>query len=164
MKIAITGHTKGIGQGLAKAYVSRGHEIVGLSTSTGHNIRNVPKIADLIEPCDMFVNNAQSGYAQTELLFEVCDRWRSTNKKILIISTMMTQQPISTLDGMDQYRVQKIALEEAVRQIRFKHQGLDLYLVRPGHVPADKANEWAETLVKILEVADPFSVIDLSLR
>ena len=71
MKIAITGHTAGIGQALAKQYADRGHEIVGLSKREGHNIRVIPKIADLIEPCDVFINNAQAGYAQTELLFEI---------------------------------------------------------------------------------------------
>ena len=31
MKIAITGHTAGIGKALAEQYSNRGHEIVGLS-------------------------------------------------------------------------------------------------------------------------------------
>ena len=64
MKIAITGHTAGIGQALAEAYY--GNEIVGLSKREGNNIRNTLKIADAIEPCDMFINNAQAGFAQTE--------------------------------------------------------------------------------------------------
>ena len=74
MKIAITGHSAGIGQALAKQYEARGHEIVGLSKRYGHNIKTIPKIADHIEPCDMFINNAQSGFAQTELLFEMARR------------------------------------------------------------------------------------------
>jgi nucleoside-diphosphate-sugar epimerase len=76
MKIAITGHTAGIGQALSTVLQQRGHEIVGLSKRNGHNIRNISKIADLIEPCDLFVNNAQVGYAQTELLYEVWQRWQ----------------------------------------------------------------------------------------
>ena len=71
MKIAITGHTAGIGKSLTQIYQSQGHEIIGLSRREGNNIRNIPKISDQIEPCDMFVNNAQAGYAQTELLFEI---------------------------------------------------------------------------------------------
>ena len=61
MKIAITGHTAGIGKALTNQYVNQGHEIVGLSKREGNNIRNIPKICDQIEPCDMFINNAQSG-------------------------------------------------------------------------------------------------------
>jgi NAD(P)-dependent dehydrogenase (short-subunit alcohol dehydrogenase family) len=93
MKIAITGHTAGIGQALAKFYSQQGHDIVGLSRREGNNIRNIPKIADQIEPCDVFVNNAQAGYAQTELLFEMAQRWTGTKKRIVVISTMMTQDP-----------------------------------------------------------------------
>jgi nucleoside-diphosphate-sugar epimerase len=164
MKIAITGHTAGIGQALAKQYSDRGHEIVGLSKRNGHNIRVTPKIADLIEPCDVFINNAQAGYAQTELLFEMVQRWQGTKKHIVIISTMMTQHPVSVLPGleMNQYRIQKIALEQAVQQIRHCRLGVQLTIVRPGNIatgadktvpPAADVDNWAKTLLSILETA-----------
>lgn len=165
MKIAITGHTAGIGQAMARQYQQQGHEIVGLSRREGHNIRNIPKICDLIEPCDMFVNNAQAGYAQTELLFEMAERWKTTGKHIMVISTMMTQDPISVLPGlgMDHYRIQKVALEESVRQLRNRHLGIKLTIVRPGNVatspdktvpPACEVNNWASTLVSLLDLAE----------
>jgi hypothetical protein len=165
MKIAITGHSAGIGQALAKQYESRGHEIVGISRRDGYNIRVIPKIADMIEPCDMFVNNAQAGYAQTELLFEMAQRWQGTRKHIMIISTMMTQDPISPIPGldMDAYRIQKISLEEAVKQIRHQQLKIKLTLIRPGMVgtapdrpvpPAADVDVWAGTLVQALEMAD----------
>lgn len=163
MKIAITGHTAGIGQALAEAYY--GNEIIGLSKRDGNNIRNIPKVADQIESCDMFINNAQSGYAQTELLFEMAHRWKGTKKHIVVISTMMTQDPVSVLPGldMDQYRIQKVALEEAVRQIRNRHIGVRFTIVRPGYIatqpdqtvpPAADANDWARVLVSILNMAE----------
>lgn len=163
MKIAITGHTAGIGLALASLYAEQGHEIVGLSRRHGHNIRNIPKICDQIEPCDMFINNAQAGYAQTELLFEMAQRWAGTGKHIILISTTMTQDPVSCLPGlgMDHYRVQKIALEEATRQIRNRKLNLLLTIVRPGNIatspdktvpPAADVNNWAKTLVGIFEM------------
>jgi NADP-dependent 3-hydroxy acid dehydrogenase YdfG len=165
MKIAITGGTAGIGQALGNEYEIRGHEILRLSRRTGHNIRVIPKISDMIEPCDMFVNNAQAGYAQTELLFEMVKRWQGTRKHIIIISTMMTQDPISPIPGldMDAYRIQKISLEEVVKQIRHQQLKIKLTLVRPGMVgtaperpvpPAADVNVWASTLVQALEMAD----------
>jgi nucleoside-diphosphate-sugar epimerase len=175
MKIAITGHTAGIGQALAKQYAERGHEIVGLSKRQGYNIRVIPRIADLVEPCDVFINNAQAGYAQTELLFEMSRRWSGTGKHIIVISTMMTQIPISTLDGldMDQYRIQKVALEQAVQQIRYRRLGVRTTIVRPGDIatssektvpPSADVNHWASTLVKIFELAEPNLMIpDISL-
>jgi nucleoside-diphosphate-sugar epimerase len=166
MKIAITGHSAGIGQALAAQYAKRGHEIVGLSKRHGHNIRVTYKIADLIEPCDVFVNNAQAGYAQTELLFEMAKRWQGTNKHIVVISTMMTQSPVSGLPGldMDAYRVQKLALEEAVKQIRHHQMGVKITLVRPGNVatspdktvpPAADVDRWAQVLLGVFDLAAP---------
>lgn len=176
MKIAITGHTAGIGQALASIYQSQGHEIVGLSRRTGYNIRSTPKIADMIEPCDMFINNAQAGYAQTELLFEMVDRWQGTKKHIIVISTIMTQNPISPLPGldMDQYRIQKIALEESVKQIRNRKLGVDLTIVRPGNIatdlnktvpPAADVNNWAKTLINLLDMVKNNNLVipDISL-
>ena len=71
MKIAITGHTHGIGKAFAEQLAERGHYIVGISRRDGENIRRVQHTASLIEPCDLFINNAQSQYAQTELFYEV---------------------------------------------------------------------------------------------
>jgi NADP-dependent 3-hydroxy acid dehydrogenase YdfG len=176
MKIAITGGTAGIGQALGNEYQSRGHEIVKLSRRTGHNIRVIPKIADAVEPCDMFINNAQVGYAQTELLFEMAKRWQGTGKHIVLISTMMTQSPISTIPGLDMtvYRSQKVALEEAVKQIRHHGLGIKLTVVRPGNIatsaektvpPAADVDNWARVLVTILEMAqsNDLTIPDISL-
>ena len=170
MKIAITGHTAGIGQALAEEYQLDGHDIVGLSQRDGNNIRNTPKICDQIEPCDVFINNAQAGYAQTELLFEMAQRWSGTGKQIIVISTMMTQEPVSSLTGldMDQYRVQKVALEEAVKQIRHRRLGLKLTIVRPGYVatqprqtvpPAADVNNWARVLIAMFRMAESNNLI-----
>jgi NADP-dependent 3-hydroxy acid dehydrogenase YdfG len=176
LKIAITGHTAGIGQALAQEYELDGHEIVGLSQREGNNIRNTPKICDQIEPCDVFVNNAQAGYAQTELLFEMAQRWSGTKKHIIVISTMMTQEPVSSLPGldMDRYRLQKVTLEQAVQQIRHRRLGVKITLVRPGNVatspdktvpPAADVNNWARTLLDLLDMAKNNNLVvpDISL-
>jgi NADP-dependent 3-hydroxy acid dehydrogenase YdfG len=176
MKIAITGHTAGIGQALAQEYSNMGHEIIGLSKRDGHNIRNIPKICDLIEPCEVFVNNAQAGYAQTELLFEMAHRWQGSKKHIIIVSTMMTQDPVSVLPGleMDQYRIQKIALEESVKQLRNRRLGIRITIVRPGNTatssdktvpPAADVNNWAKTLISIFEMSATRNLVipDISL-
>jgi NADP-dependent 3-hydroxy acid dehydrogenase YdfG len=176
MKIAITGHTAGIGQALSKFYSQQGHVIVGLSRRDGNNIRNIPKIADQIEPCDMFVNNAQAGYAQTELLFEMAQRWTGTKKHIVVISTQMTQEPVSVLPGleMDQYRIQKVALEESVKQIRNRRLQIKLTTVRPGNIatsadktvpPSADVDNWAQTLIEIFQTAEKnnLRIADISL-
>lgn len=139
MNIAITGHTSGIGQAFAGHLAGRGHTIVGLSTRQGHNIRNIPKIVDQIKDCDMFINNAQSGYAQTELLYEVVDIWRDDRSKMIWnISTMMTRDTgvpqIDTLSrtALYHYKNQKRSLEDAFYQLR--HHRVRMCLIRPGAV------------------------------
>jgi NAD(P)-dependent dehydrogenase (short-subunit alcohol dehydrogenase family) len=176
LKIAITGHTAGIGQALANEYTLDGHEIIGLSRRQGNNIRNTPKICDQIEPCDVFVNNAQAGYAQTELLFEMVQRWQGTKKHIIVISTMMTQDPISVLPGLDMlsYHQQKVTLEEMAKQLRHQHLGISITIVRPGYIatqlgqavpPAADVNNWARTLLDLFDMAknNNLSIPDISL-
>lgn len=176
MKIAITGGTAGIGQALGNEYESRGHEVVRLSRRTGHNIRSIPKIADAIESSDVFVNNAQAGFAQTELLFEMAQRWSKTGKHIIVISTMMTQDSVSVLPGiaMTEYRVQKVTLEHAVQQLRHAKLGIRFTIVRPGNIatsadktvpPAADVNNWAGVLIHILDMAQDnnLDIPDISL-
>jgi NAD(P)-dependent dehydrogenase (short-subunit alcohol dehydrogenase family) len=168
MKIAITGHSAGIGQAFARIFAEQGHEIVGLDRRNGYNIRSVPKVAAMIEPCDWFINNAQVGFAQTELLIEVYRLWKDIpNKRIINISTIMTSHPVSTLPGLDMtaYRIQKKALEETHHQLRHLQIWPKLILIKPGGVATQltqeagmkKANvdEWANTVVQILELAAP---------
>ena len=174
MKIAITGHSAGIGQALARCYADRGQEIIGLSRRTGFNIKVLPRVVDAVEPCDVFINNAQVGFAQTELLFEMHRRWTGTNKTIINISTMMTQDPVSVLPDMDQYRIQKVALEQAVMQLRGKEGSPNLVIVRPGNIatsidktvpPAAEVDNWASVLVHALDMAQAngLTITDISL-
>jgi NADP-dependent 3-hydroxy acid dehydrogenase YdfG len=88
---------------------------------------------------------------------------------------MMTQDPVSRLPGldMDAYRVQKVALEEAVKQLRNRNLGIRITIVRPGNIatssdktvpPAADVEHWASTLVKIFELAEPnLKIADISL-
>ena len=177
MKIAITGHTAGIGKAFAEQLTKRGHSIVGISRREGENIRRVAHTASLIEPCDLFINNAQTGYAQTELLYEIWGRWQGQQKYIWNISTMMTEQPInSTPDGQDdlvmnQYRNQKLALEEASQQLRFKNSWPNISVIRPGGVATQaqfsnskKANvdTWTKSIIDIFSHNDNISVSEIS--
>jgi len=175
MKIAITGHTNGIGKALAKQYEQRGYEIVGLSRRNGFNIRSIPKILEQISDCEVFINNAQAGYSQTELLYAVYEKWyKQEGKFILNISTMATMLPTCWSDEfeMDQYRTQKVALEEAHRQLLRRLEWPKLCLIKPGEVNtgdhsgpmAVDPDVWAKAVVDILESVKPtMEISELSL-
>ena len=142
MKIAITGHRKGIGKAFAEELTARGHEIVGISRSDGENIRRTAHTAGLIEPCDMLINNAISFYAQTELLFEVWHKWQPSKEvhHIWNISTKVCEQDHDidikglTMRESMQYRNQKMALELAHHQLNFQPSNIRMELIRPGKV------------------------------
>lgn len=146
MKVAITGHTAGIGKSFAAYMAARGHTILGLSKREGNNIRNVPKIVEKILDCDMWINNAQSGYAQTEILYKVVDAWQNDkNKMIWNISTMMTRDhTIPKIEGLSssdlhEYKNQKRALEDAFYQL--KNSKVRMCLIRPGAVATQPYNQ-----------------------
>lgn len=175
MKIAITGHSAGIGQALATIYQAHGHEIVGLSRRNGYNIRSIPKLTAQIESCDVFINNAQVGFAQTELLFAVYNIWKGKeNKKIINISTMMTLEPVSTLPGLEmiEYRTQKVALEEAHKQLLHLHDWPKLCLIKPGAIatqpgqtsprPYADVDEWAKLVFNLLNIGPDLEVNEVS--
>lgn len=131
MKIVITGHSAGIGQALTKILQEKDYEIVGMSRRNGYNIRSIPKLASTIEPCDMFINNAQAGFAQTELLFEVWRRWQGQKKYIVNISTQMTDLILPPKEEWDEYLVQKKALETATHLLEQRSEWPRLLLLRP---------------------------------
>lgn len=176
MKIAITGHTAGIGKALAEIYSANEHEIVGLSRRNGYNIRSIPKIVGVIEPCDIFINNAQAGFAQTELLFAVYKAWQDRkDKKIINIGTMLTSLPVSSLPGLEmtEYYVQKKSLEEAICQLKNYKNGPKIILVKPGAVatqpgqvdpfPYANITEWSQRLVSVLDAGPNLEVSEIAL-
>ena len=178
MKIAITGHTHGIGKAFTEQLSKRGHEIIGISRRDGENIRRIMHTASLIEPADLFINNAQSNYAQTELLYEVWKRWSNwspdgkgyseipPNKWIWNISTIMTEMPINSRPDnqddtvMSQYRNQKLALEEASKQLQHKSSWPKISIIRPGGVATQE--QWdnhgkSDVTVWVKSVIDTFT-------
>ena len=149
MRIAITGHKRGIGKAFAQQLQSRGHEIVGISRSDGENIRRTAHTASLIEPCDMLINNAISFYAQTELLFEIWHRWRDSNHEHIIwnISTKVCEwkddrqiKGLTMRESME-YRNQKMALELAHAQLRSQPSKIKMELIRPESVKTQAFSE-----------------------
>ncbi len=163
MKIAITGHKHGIGKAFAEQLAKRGHEIVGISRSDGENIRRIEHTANIIDSCELFINNAQSMFAQTELLYAVWDKWRTlaSHRWIWNISTMMVQDPVnSTPDGhddltMSQYHTQKLALEQASRQLQYKSSWPKISIIRPGGVDTSNKEPVTEkSCGEVLEKSD----------
>jgi hypothetical protein len=110
MKIAITGHTSGIGQTL---FERLSPNCIGFSSSTGYNIRKQEDRARIIHQsadCDIFINNAPAGFGQTYLLIELFHAWRNTNKKIVNVGSRVADLPRPQLTMLN-YQAEKTALK-----------------------------------------------------
>jgi NADP-dependent 3-hydroxy acid dehydrogenase YdfG len=91
MKVAITGHTRGIGKALVKSFSDSAFETIGFSRSNGYDITDenvISKILEEISDCDIFINNAYAPRNQTMLLEKVTEQWTGTDKVIVNISSM----------------------------------------------------------------------------
>ncbi|RMW38146.1 MAG: SDR family oxidoreductase [Candidatus Nitrosopelagicus sp.] len=93
-KIAIVGHTKGIGKAISDLYKSKGYEIVGMSRSNGYDLINdQEKIMDQMHDCGLVVVNAHAGRGQLNLLKRIYGRHAFDKMKVAIItSTSGTEQ------------------------------------------------------------------------
>lgn len=118
MKIAITGHTDGIGKAIADACEAEGHEIVGFSRSTGYHLfQDMEGVIADAEDCDVFVNNRYEYCKpqQIELLYQMFELWRGQDKRIINISSRAGSY---TAQGkIDRYAIHKHALDKACEQL-----------------------------------------------
>jgi hypothetical protein len=92
MKIAITGHTKGIGRAFAELFEREGHEVVGFSKSQGWDIYQEDvqaKIIEQLSDCDVFINNAYMPWAQSNLTKLAYAKWSGTDKIIIVINSKL---------------------------------------------------------------------------
>jgi NADP-dependent 3-hydroxy acid dehydrogenase YdfG len=83
MKLAITGHTQGIGKAIAELYP----DYIGFSRSNGYDISvddNLEKIITQSQDCDVFINNAYSGDAQTKVFSMLYELWRNDPNKTIV--------------------------------------------------------------------------------
>ena len=115
MKIAVTGHTSGIGKATFDA-LSVDYDVIGLSRSNGYDITTElgrSKIIDAVYDCDVFVNNAfdYSNYtdAQVVLARKMFDMWTGEQKYIVNISSRVNDfQQINN----QQYADAKLSLDK----------------------------------------------------
>ncbi len=69
MKVAITGHTAGIGKELYNYFSRKNAEVIGMSRSNGYDLEtSVDSIIENAKDCDIFINNAYRDGKQLELL------------------------------------------------------------------------------------------------
>ena len=141
MKIAITGHTKGIGKACADL-LSEEHEIVGLCRTNGFDIQQTNMCAMKIVPCDVFINNAYLSTFQSRLFEVVFKQWKDKPKTIINIGSRAQYE--HNFSGSI-YSSDKRHLQHTAEHVTFGRQGgfdkqCRVMNLNPGYVNTDMAN------------------------
>lgn len=181
MKIAITGHSKGLGAEFKSHYESLGHTVLGFSRRNGYDLRNWAKLQSMLEQikdCDMLISCAKPDFVQTTLLYEIYKLWQGQDKTILNISSALTCLPTNPPHlfadpMMDLYRTSKLSLNEACSQLSFKSELPRIMLVKPGHLYSNtpsaaddlRLTAWVKSLTDMIELANKhsFSIKEITL-
>ena len=156
MKIAITGHTKGIGEAIYD-YFEKNNEVYGFSRSNGFDISDKlirQLIANTAKDFDIFVNNAYSNYdnSQLEMLKEMSTIWKNTNKIIINISTRYT-------NADNKYSHTKKELSEFCES--YVYNNLYILNIGPGLVDTDRVKDIQGEKMRTDEI---INVIDFALN
>lgn len=139
MKIAITGHTRGIGLSIYNHLINT-NSIIGLSRSNGYDIADIASIIETVKDCDIFINNAYHEYSQEQLLSQLYDLWVNQNKIIINIGSTVTAYPRIEEHLNDQpwsYRDHKLALMNTFRRLSWNDNICRLALINPGATDTD---------------------------
>jgi len=166
VKVAITGHTQGLGKALFDIYDNS----LGFSRSNGFNINNPDPIVQASLDCDIFINNAWDKFAQINLLENLFYFWRYQNKTIVNISSVSPNKA-RQFDELSFYATHKLALDDAsyclqeleknCRIINIKLDWLDTEMSKPWNFPKLKPDYVAKEIVKIIDMP---SITNVSLE
>jgi len=162
MRVAITGHTKGLGLELSKLF----EKTVGMSRSNGFDIKNTEKIVEHCAYCDVFINNACVDYAQLDLLYAMYNKWQyKSNKTIVTIGSMASNAAEWRLEPC-KYSTIKHSLDVATRQLINSHnRKCKLMIFKPSYL-GDKGipyNVAAEKLYQAI-LNNDYETTEITLR
>jgi NAD(P)-dependent dehydrogenase (short-subunit alcohol dehydrogenase family) len=136
MKVAVTGHTKGIGLALSQYFERSGHQVIGLSRSNGYALpAEEERALKAILPCDVFVNNAYQGAAQITLLQKAAIAWRDQSGKQIFNLGSVSSELVRSNDPL--YSSYKKALDKMAHLMQSGTIWPLIHNLRPGMIDTD---------------------------
>lgn len=120
LNVAITGHTKGIGLGLAIEFANRGSNVFGFSRSNGYDITTQSSTNDIMSEviankCEVLILNAQYEFQQVYQLYAIYELWKTDPTKTVVVLGSMAADKVDSY--FHPYSVHKNALDRAVEQL-----------------------------------------------
>lgn len=109
IKVAITGHTKGIGKAFASYF--KDYEVHGFSRSNGWDLfreESLNALVHNIKDFDILVNSAPIGVNQLKLFDRVFELWEGKDKSIINISSIGGDMDAKIIKDFQDYYVEKL--------------------------------------------------------
>jgi len=155
-KIAIVGHTRGIGKAIADLYRKKNYEVIGLSSSNGYDIvTEQEKILEQLEGCNFVVINAHAGRGQINLLKRIYGRHTFDRMKVAVITSTSGTDEGKDHDISDDRYIQYCGLKRELigyiseLQEKLISKPLSVYDVCPDVVDTDMTKGLWEDLPKL---------------
>jgi len=159
MKIAITGHTSGIGKALFDYFVS--YSPMGFSRNNGHNINHVEdrkKIINQCTDCDVFINNAYSDgtNSQLDLLQEMHSAWQGKDKLIVNVSSRVTDFVLPPGSREQLYQAHK---KDQDKFCLGKVRNPQIFNLKPGLVDTPRVMSYTDNKIAVDDVVQVVSFV-----
>ena len=162
-KIAIIGHTKGIGKAIADMYKKKKYQVIGMSSSNGYDLQfSQIEIMEQLDDCQLIVLNAYVGRGQMNLLKRIYGKFVFEDKKVAVI-TSTSGTPIGADEDLlnpeyKEYCENKKNLMEYIEQLQQEliNKPLSVYDICPDVVDTDMTKGLWQDLPKLkaVEVAE----------
>jgi len=162
-KIAIIGHTRGIGKAIADLYRKKKYTVVGLSSSNGYDLQcSQVEIMEQLDDCRLIVLNAYVGRGQMTLLKRIYGKYLFEDKKVVVITSTSgtpigADEELYNAEYVDYCKNKKtlIGYIEELQQ-ELLNKPLSVYDVCPDVVDTDMTKGLWEDLPKLkaVEVAE----------
>ena len=165
-RIAITGHTKGIGEQLWNRLEKRGFELKGFSRSNGYNLLKTSTCKKVVREvadwnADVFINNAYVPDNQVRLMYLMYEQWQDRPRLIVNLSATSSDS-ITNFSQMGYnsdwtpYVSDKARLDWASLQLAnmYKKGKCRVSLVKPGFVDTDSTSMFKEFAEDYMMTAD----------
>ena len=155
-KIAIVGHTRGIGKAIADLYRKKNYTVVGLSSSNGYDLQcSQVEIMEQLDDCRLIVLNAYAGRGQMNLLKRIYGKFVFEDKKVVVITSTSGTPAGEDEEFLDpeyvEYCKNKKTLIEYIEQLQQEllNKPLSVYDVCPDVVDTDMTKGLWEDLPKL---------------
>lgn len=136
--VAVTGHSSGIGKGIYDYFNAKAINVKGFDRTGGFDIgtkENQDLIIGLTKDCDLFVNNAYSGYAQVELM-KLWQQQHWYDEHFIISISSMAAEPLADIPTnfpwLKSYGEEKYAINRASWEINHSGSKCKSIVIMPG--------------------------------